>query len=106
MQKLIVIAVMVIAAWYTKQHYDQRKEAQLTNSEEYSTGSRKNRAWHTTENHQSQAATSPQSYQCDGREHCSQMNSKTEADWFVQNCPNTKMDGDRDGDACENDSRW
>nr|WP_281257842.1 excalibur calcium-binding domain-containing protein [Marinobacterium halophilum] len=24
----------------------------------------------------------------------------------MQNCPNTKMDGDRDGIPCENDSRF
>lgn len=47
-----------------------------------------------------------QNFKCDGRIHCSQMNSKAEADWFVKNCPGTKMDGDSDGDACENDSRW
>ncbi|MPW45314.1 cold shock domain-containing protein [Acinetobacter guerrae] len=45
-------------------------------------------------------------FKCDGRIHCSQMTSKAEADWFVRNCPGTKMDGDGDGDACENDSRW
>ncbi|WP_342748501.1 excalibur calcium-binding domain-containing protein [Marinobacterium halophilum] len=25
---------------------------------------------------------------------------------MIQNCPNTKMDGDRDGIPCENDSRF
>ncbi|MFH4351808.1 excalibur calcium-binding domain-containing protein, partial [Acinetobacter baumannii] len=48
----------------------------------------------------------PVAYKCDGRKHCSQMRSKEEADWFVKNCPDTMMDGDGDGDACENDSRW
>lgn len=48
----------------------------------------------------------PVAYKCDGRRHCSQMRSKEEADWFVKNCPDTMMDGDGDGDACENDSRW
>lgn len=43
---------------------------------------------------------------CDGREHCSQMTSKAEAQFFVRNCPNVKMDGDNDGDACENDTRF
>jgi hypothetical protein len=46
------------------------------------------------------AATS--SYQCDGRTHCSQMRSCAEAKYFIQHCPNTKMDGDRDGIPCEN----
>jgi hypothetical protein len=45
-------------------------------------------------------------YQCDGRQHCSQMNSRSEALYFIKNCPNTKMDGDRDGIPCENDSRF
>jgi len=50
-------------------------------------------------------ATSSQ-FVCDGREHCSQMTSKAEAQFFVRNCPNVKMDGDNDGDACENDTRF
>ncbi|MDS7966050.1 excalibur calcium-binding domain-containing protein [Acinetobacter sp. V117_2] len=45
-------------------------------------------------------------FHCDGREYCSQMHSLEEARWFVRNCPNTKMDGNRDGEPCENDSRW
>lgn len=45
-------------------------------------------------------------FKCDGRQHCSQMNSREEAQWFSKNCPDTKMDGDGDGDVCENDSRW
>ena len=40
-------------------------------------------------------------YRCDGRQHCSQMRSYQEALFFLQNCPNTKMDGDRDGIPCE-----
>jgi cold shock CspA family protein len=46
------------------------------------------------------------SYRCDGRQHCSQMNSRAEAVYFIRNCPNTKMDGDHDGIPCENDSRF
>jgi cold shock CspA family protein len=48
---------------------------------------------------------SPQ-FTCDGRQHCSQMNSRAEAVFFIRNCPNTKMDGDNDGIPCENDSRF
>lgn len=40
-------------------------------------------------------------YSCDGRQHCSQMNSLEEAEFFIANCPNTKMDGDNDGEPCE-----
>jgi cold shock CspA family protein len=40
-------------------------------------------------------------FQCDGRQHCSQMNSCEEAKFFIRNCPGTKMDGDGDGVPCE-----
>ncbi len=40
-------------------------------------------------------------FSCDGRTHCSQMRSCDEATWFINHCPDTKMDGDRDGVPCE-----
>ena len=40
-------------------------------------------------------------FTCDGREHCSQMTSCEEATYFINNCPNTKMDGNHDGVPCE-----
>ena len=40
-------------------------------------------------------------YVCDGRTHCSQMRSCEEAIYFIQHCPNTKMDGNNDGVPCE-----
>lgn len=40
-------------------------------------------------------------YSCDGREYCSQMTSCEEATYFLDNCPNTKMDGNNDGVPCE-----
>jgi len=46
-----------------------------------------------------QPASSP--YRCDGRTRCSQMTSCAEAEYFLQNCPNTTMDGDDDGVPCE-----
>ncbi|MCE2593768.1 excalibur calcium-binding domain-containing protein [Motilimonas cestriensis] len=45
-------------------------------------------------------------FECDGRQHCSQMTSRAEAVFFTKHCPNTKMDGDHDGIPCENDSRF
>ncbi|WP_394225262.1 excalibur calcium-binding domain-containing protein [Pseudoalteromonas spongiae] len=50
--------------------------------------------------------TEPSRFKCDGRQYCSEMNSRAEAVFFIRNCPNTKMDGDRDGNPCENDSRF
>ena len=40
-------------------------------------------------------------FHCDGRTHCSQMNSYEEALFFLINCPGTQMDGDGDGKPCE-----
>ncbi len=50
--------------------------------------------------------TNSRKFNCDGRQHCSQMNSRAEAVFFINNCPDTKMDGDYDGIPCENDSRF
>ncbi|RDV26783.1 calcium-binding protein [Alteromonas aestuariivivens] len=45
-------------------------------------------------------------FRCDERQYCSQMTSREEAEFFLQNCPNTKLDGDNDGIPCEKDLRW
>ncbi len=50
--------------------------------------------------------TPEERYECDGRQYCSQMTSRAEAEYFVQHCPDTRMDGDGDGEPCENDSRF
>ena len=48
----------------------------------------------------SKNSNSNNKYKCDGREYCSQMTSCEEATFFINNCPNTKMDGDGDGVPC------
>lgn len=40
-------------------------------------------------------------FRCDGRLHCSQMTSCSEARLFLKHCPGVKMDGDGDGVPCE-----
>jgi hypothetical protein len=40
-------------------------------------------------------------FQCDGRTRCREMSSCEEAEFFIANCPGTKMDGDGDGIPCE-----
>ena len=40
-------------------------------------------------------------FTCDGRQYCSQMTSCEEAIYFLENCPDVKMDGERDGIPCE-----
>ncbi|MSP28289.1 MAG: hypothetical protein EXR80_07745 [Methylococcales bacterium] len=48
-------------------------------------------------------------YRCDGRTRCSQMTSCEEATFFINNCPNTKMDSGREGekpDGVPCESQW
>jgi hypothetical protein len=49
-------------------------------------------------------ASTQADFSCDGRTHCSQMTSCEEAEYFLQNCPGVKMDGNNDGEPCE--SQW
>lgn len=57
---------------------------------------------HHTQNYRVESTVKEISgFQCDGRMHCSQMKSCEEATFFLNNCLNTKMDGNRDGIPCE-----
>ncbi len=40
-------------------------------------------------------------FQCRGKRYCSEMTSCAEAEFYLRNCPGTKMDGDNDGRPCE-----
>lgn len=44
---------------------------------------------------------SGQQFSCDDRTHCSEMRSYEEAVYFINHCPDTKMDGNNDGEPCE-----
>ena len=48
-----------------------------------------------------QSKNKTSNFSCDGRQYCREMRSCEEAIFFIRNCPNTKMDGDRDGKPCE-----
>ena len=50
---------------------------------------------------QSSSTAVPSLFHCDGRTHCSQMTSCDEAEFFLRNCPNVEMDGNHDGEPCE-----
>ena len=47
------------------------------------------------------AANASSALHCDGRTMCSQMTSCAEAQYFLRYCPNTRMDGNHDGEPCE-----
>jgi len=46
-------------------------------------------------------AASGRAFTCEGKTRCSQMSSCEEATFYIRNCPNAQMDGDRDGVPCE-----
>jgi cold shock CspA family protein len=50
---------------------------------------------------ETQPVEQKEQFQCQGKVWCSQMSSYEEAIFYLRNCPGTKMDGDGDGDPCE-----
>ncbi|WP_419533352.1 excalibur calcium-binding domain-containing protein [Endozoicomonas sp.] len=54
-----------------------------------------------TETTRSAISTLSSGYSCTGKQYCSQMRSCEEALFYLNNCPNTKMDSDGDGVPCE-----
>lgn len=40
-------------------------------------------------------------FRCEGKKRCGEMSTKEEAQFYLNNCPGVMIDGDGDGDACE-----
>lgn len=98
MKKVVIIGLLAFAGWKL---YNDRFAHQFGRWGDYNvqeTG--------TSAEGLPTVKLSPPKYRCDGRQYCSQMTSRAEAEFFTRNCPNTKMDGDHDGIPCENDSRF
>ena len=93
LKHLIVIAILGFVVWQGYTRYESRRTAQAVSQSIVESEEPASRAAPRPE-----AATS---YTCDGRIYCSQMTSCAEAKYFLQHCPNVKMDGDRDGIPCE-----
>ena len=91
MKKLILIILIAGAGW---QIYLRQSVPVLTNADLYLIDI----PYFTASN---SSLSDSQRYSCDGRQYCSQMASCAEAKYFIENCPNTKMDGDYDGTPCE-----
>ena len=81
--RIVPLVVVIALAAYGYGEYSRRVNPQMAGSAQSS----------------DQGASS--SFRCDGRTHCSQMTSCTEAKFFLRNCPNVKMDGNHDGIPCE-----
>ena len=95
MKKIIILALIGFTAW----NYYSKNSASTHNSVSASAAVAEQR-------NDTLFQKSKPNFTCDGREYCSQMISRAEAVFFINNCPNTKMDGDHDGVPCENDSRF
>jgi len=91
MKKLILLVLIGVAAW---QIYAKQSMPVITNAV-------LNLLNAPSETVTKSSAVYEQRYSCDGRQYCSQMTSCEEAKFFINNCPNTKMDGDHDGIPCE-----
>ncbi|MAD73420.1 MAG: calcium-binding protein [Rheinheimera sp.] len=98
MKKLLLIALIAFGAW----NYYQKQSTPKPIAEP----APRVLPDYTVPIQKARDVVAKQNFRCDGRQHCSQMNSRAEAEYFLRNCPDTKMDGDRDGIPCENDSRW
>ena len=91
----LLLVCAVLGAGYWKYEARQQARARAAAAEEWDNATPSSRA---------PPAIAPlvsSSYRCDGRQHCSQMTSCTEATFFLKHCPTTKMDGDGDGVPCE-----
>lgn len=86
-----IFVLIVLAAWAMYSRYEQQQAASLQGDSEPL----------LSEPEASTPSARTARFQCDGRTRCSQMTSCQEATFFLQNCPDTKMDGDNDGIPCE-----
>lgn len=93
MKNLFILAALAALAWFGYSKY-WAEPTSITASRVAVT--------RATDASQAPAMGAPgQAFQCDGRTMCSQMTSCAEATYFLQHCPNTRMDGNNDGEPCE-----
>ncbi len=86
---------------YKSQQIDAEPEVSAMASTRAAAGPVGDRSW-IKRREDAPATNQPASrFKCDGRTHCSQMRSCAEAEYFLRHCPNTKMDGNHDGEPCE-----
>ena len=89
--KIFGLLVVVALGAYGYKHYEQRVSQYATTQKPIS----------TAPDQTARNDTEQSNFRCDGRTHCSEMTSCTEAKFFLKNCPGTQMDGNNDGVPCE-----
>ena len=82
---ILFIAIITGVVWYHRDQQDQRLADTIA--------ARQPRA--------TLDASLAGRFSCSGKQHCSQMLSCDEARFYIAKCPDTKMDGDGDGEPCE-----
>ncbi len=88
MKEILIIAIAVVIAVYIYKHNDSSALTSIVIK--------------PTEVELPVSKTLPvKIFECDDRDHCSQMTSCEEATYFLNNYPGARMDGDGDGIACE-----
>ncbi len=95
MRKLLTVVALAVVGW---QGYGAYQRSSLAAEEPMSESSEDLPVLTGTN------SDSDSEFTCDGRTYCSEMTSCEEATWFIEHCPDTKMDGDGDGEPCE--SQW
>lgn len=94
MKKLLLVVALGLAAWFAYSRVVGPTE--LSNSA--------STAAESIDDPSAPTLAPQQEFVCDGRTHCSQMTSCEEAEYFLENCPGVKMDGNNDGEPCE--TQW
>jgi len=96
MKNILMLAFIIFAGWkfYTDKQVEASKSVQSQQAKQVT---------HAIQSpiKRAKKVTEQLKFECDGRQHCSQMTSCAEATYFIQHCPNTKMDGNYDGVPCE-----
>lgn len=93
LKKILVLLVLAGLAWYGHGKYQAAHSAVPEPNASYN--------GHPPPEFSSETTSADATFTCDGRTMCSQMTSCAEATYFIQHCPNTKMDGNNDGVPCE-----
>ena len=88
--KLIFLGIFVFAGLFIYNNFSQENVSLITSKKPI-----------TSTTKTPTISTLKRTYHCNGKTYCSEMTSCEEATFYVNNCPNTKMDGDGDGVPCE-----
>lgn len=94
MKKLIPVAVFALLVWVGTTYYERTVRAKTPDDAVLVLPL-------TGGDLEAGPVEKEQEFACDGRTYCSEMTSCEEAEYFLANCPDVKMDGGGDGVPCE-----